>query len=106
MPILVECRNTLRYLYAYGFPTGDDLSGLMEAMRKSFKVSLAVLFVDTDLDFCGDRNDVYNSKVMQILAKQQFIDLSNGAKIVESKRQQGIVEFVDPLASIFHLVSP
>ena len=43
---------------------------------------------------------------MQILEQQGFIDLSNGGKIIENKRQQGIVEYVDPLASIFHLVRP
>lgn len=67
-------------------------------------VSLVSPFIDMDLDFYGAQRNVYNSKVMQILEQQGFINLNNGGEIIESKRQQGIVEYVDPLASIFHLV--
>jgi hypothetical protein len=45
-------------------------------------------------------------EVMQNLVKQGLIEIDHRQRIVEVNRQKGMVEYVDPLASIFHLVSP
>lgn len=86
MPILVGCRNALKYLYEHGFPDDGHYGGLIEAMR-----------------FKGRPQDLFASNIIQILAKQQLIETAFGCNIIEVNRQKGMVEYVDPLASIFHL---
>ena len=105
MPILVACRNALKYLYKNGFPDDGDYGGMIEAMR-GLLVLFLVLFTDTCLDFKGAPHDLLTSNVMQILEKQQLVETAEfGCRIIEVNRQKGMVEYVDPLASIFHLVS-
>lgn len=41
MPILVGCRNALKYLYEHGFPDDGHYGGLIEAMRKLWASSLS-----------------------------------------------------------------
>jgi hypothetical protein len=43
--------------------------------------------------------------VMQTLLEQKLIKINAGGQITKDDRDKGGVEYLDPLASIFHLVS-
>lgn len=55
--------------------------------------------------FQGNPMDLIRSKVMRVLLQQKLVAVEAG-RFVSINHEQGRVEYVDPMASIFHLVSP
>lgn len=57
--------------------------------------------------FKGKPDDLMNSEAMQTLIKEGLVRVGkDGRTIVAANRERGLVEYLDPMASIFHLVSP
>jgi hypothetical protein len=107
MPTLVAGRNVLKYLYANGFGPENDDSVMMKVTREFSHPSFSLrdFFPDIEVDLRGDPKNLKNSPVIRALVKEELIDMGHKRRIIERNRQKGILEYVDPLANISHLVS-
>lgn len=61
--------------------------------------------VDSNLGFTGDPKDLLTSPFMQTLLQMNLIKKTRADRIKEGNYNLGYEEYVNPLASIYHLVS-